>query len=77
MSKKLYIIKTIIFLIIKWGITMISYGEGYKPLPYFKKNLKNLSKSGTLVSVDEEYVKQRSKKAKKITMEEFDKYFKD
>ena len=56
---------------------MISYGEGYKPLPYFKKNLENLSKSGTLVQIDEEYTKQRSKKAKKITMEEFDKYFKD
>ena len=56
---------------------MISDGEGYQPLPYFKKNLKNLSKSGGLVSVDENYVKQRFKKVKMITMEEFDKYFKN
>ena len=56
---------------------MISYGEGYEPLHHFKKNLKNLSKSGGLVLVDEEYVKQRSKNAKKLTLEELEEFLKD
>jgi len=58
-------------------ISMISYGEGYEPLHHFKKNLKNLSKSGGLVLVDEEYVKQRSKNAKKLTLEELEEFLKD
>ena len=53
---------------------MISYGEGYKPLNYFKKNRKNLSKSGTLVSVDSDYKNRRSKNVKKLTLEELEKF---
>lgn len=56
---------------------MISYGEGYKPLHHFKKNLNNLSKSGGLVPVDEEYVKQRSKNVKKLTLEELEEFLRD
>jgi len=55
---------------------MISYGEGYKPLHEFKRNRKNLSKSGTIVSVTSDYVKKRSKNVKKLTLEELEEFLK-
>lgn len=51
---------------------MISYGEGYKPLYYFEKNLKNLSKSGGLVSVPLDYKEKRDRNVKKLTLEELE-----
>jgi len=51
---------------------MIIQGESYKPLHYFKKNRKNLSKSGTIVSVTSDYVENRKKTAKLLTLEELE-----
>jgi len=51
---------------------MISYGEGYKPLHYFKKNRKNLSRSGTIVSVSSDYLKKRDKNVRILTLEELE-----
>jgi len=59
---------------------MISYGEGYKPLDYFKKNLDNISKSGGIVSVYEDYEnyrKKRGKNVKSLTLEELKEFLKD
>ena len=56
---------------------MISYGEGYKPLYHFKNNSNKRCVSGGLVPVDEEYVKQKSKNTKKLTLEELEEFLKD
>jgi len=54
---------------------MLSIGEGYKPLGYFKKNLKNLSKSGSIYTPNmpyEEYISRRFKNVKELTIEELE-----
>jgi len=59
---------------------MISYGEGYKPLYHFKKNLNksdNRPVSGGLIPINEEYVKQASKNTKKLSVEELEEFLKD
>jgi len=52
---------------------MISIGDGFKPLGYYKKNLKNLSKSGGLYTPNEsyeDYIKRRFKNTEELTIEE-------
>ena len=56
---------------------MISYGEGYKPLYMYKANKDNISKSGGIVSVDSNYLKERFKNAKKLTLDELEEHLKD
>jgi len=56
---------------------MISNGEGYKPLNEYKANRNNLSKSGGLVLVDEEYIEKRFKNVKIIKLGELEEFLKD
>jgi len=58
---------------------MISIGEGYKPLGDFKKNLKNLSKSGGIYTPNEDYedyIARRYKNVKELTIEELEELLK-
>jgi len=54
---------------------MISKEEEYIPFGEFKKNLKNLSKSGGIYTPNEDfkdYIKRRSKNTVELTLEELE-----